>query len=599
MEHPRQPVMISPAGGRGNEPAAVRRWVDEAAALCQSRAVHWCDGSDDEHAALTRQAVEQGILIPLNEHVHPASFLHRSHPDDTARTEHCTFICTPTKAEAGPTNHWMSPEESLRLLRGFFQGSMRDRTMYVIPFLMGHPGSPLAKVGVQLTDSLYVVLSMRLMTRMGRVALDELARTTAFTRCLHSVGEYDPKRRVICHFPQDNAIWSYGSGYGGNALLGKKCLALRIGSYLGRQEGWLAEHMLLMGVTGPTGQTTYLTGAFPSACGKTNLAMLTPPDSMKAKGWRVTTIGDDIAWMHVTPQRRLHGVNPEAGYFGVLPGTSRATNVNAMETMACNALFTNVALLPDGTVWWEGKDGPAPRQALDWMGQPWTPESGRKAAHPNSRFTAPISQNPALDPRWNDPHGVPVSAMIFGGRRSDTVPLVVESFNWTHGVYLGATLSSETTAAATGQIGVVRRDPMAMWPFCGYDMGRYFEHWLSIGPRLSPPPRIFHVNWFRKGPDGAFFWPGFGDNLRILAWIIQRCQGRVGAIETPLGWMPRPDDLDLDRIDRARLEQAQAIDREAWKQEAKAHAEFFSMLGSTVPQALHEERQQLVRRLNA
>ncbi len=576
-----------------------RRWVEECATLCQPDSVHWCDGSNEERAELTRQAASQSILIELNQTAMPGCYLHRSNPNDTARTEHCTFICTPTKASAGPTNNWMAPADAYQMLRGCFAGSMRGRTMYVVPFLMGHPGSPLAKIGIELTDSLYVVLSMGIMTRMGRIALEELGDRDTFTRCLHSVGECDPNRRYICHFPQDNTIWSYGSGYGGNALLGKKCLSLRIGSYLGHEEGWLAEHMLIMGVTDPRGQTTYVTGAFPSACGKTNLAMLTPPPSMAADGWKIETLGDDIAWMYIDGHGHLRALNPEAGYFGVVPGTNRTTNPNAIEAMARNAIYTNVALRPDGTAWWEGHDEPAPAQCTDWTGQPWTPSSGRKAAHPNSRFTAPVTQNPAISPLWDDPSGVPISAIIFGGRRSKTLPLVVEAFNWTHGAYLGAMMGSETTAAASGQTGVVRRDPMAMLPFCGYNMGAYFAHWLSMQKRLAPPPRIFHVNWFRTDEHGKFLWPGFGENLRILQWILDRCHGRVDAVKTPIGWMPQPEDINLDglEIDRARFEQAQAIDREAWRKELSTQEELFVKLGGDMPKELLFERELLLSRL--
>ena len=577
----------------------VARWVQECIQLCQPDHVVWCAGSAEERLRLTNQAVRDEVLIELNQRLMPGCSLHRSQPNDTARTEHCTYICTPTQEEAGPTNNWLAPDQAYEMLRARFAGSMKGRTMYVIPFLMGHPRSPLAKVGVQITDSLYVVLNMQIMTRMGRVALQELGDRDRFTRCLHSVGNYDPERRAICHFPQDNAIWSFGSGYGGNALLGKKCLALRIGSYLARQERWLAEHMFIMGITTPRGETTYVTGAFPSACGKTNLAMLAPREPFRSEGWKVTTLGDDIAWMYPDAQGQLRALNPESGYFGVVPGTNRMTNPNAMEILSHDTIFTNVALLPDGTVWWQGKDGEPPAHCVDWTGQPWTPQSTTKAAHPNSRFTAPLAQNPALSPLVNDPTGAPVSAIIFGGRRSKLVPLIVEAFDWAHGVYLGAMLSSETTAAATGQVGVVRRDPMAMLPFCGYHMGDYFAHWLAMGQRLATPPRIFYVNWFRTDAHGHYLWPGFGENLRILKWIVERCHGRVEAVKTPLGWMPKPEDLDLRGLDLApaQLEEAQAIDREAWKQEVAAQDAFLAKLGSHVPPALLEQRRQLLSRL--
>ena len=590
-------VAALPVSGQPPENDEVRQWVRECARLCQPAALHWCDGSRTEKAALLQQAAAQGVLIPLNPQALPDCYLHRSHPNDTARTEHCTFICTLTRELAGPTNNWMAPEEAYRILRGCFADSMRGRTMYVVPFLMGHAGSPLAKVGVELTDSLYVALSMGLMTRMGRPAMDALGRGAQFTRCLHSVGECDPQRRYICHFPQDNTVWGYGSGYGGNALLGKKCLSLRIGSYLGWQEGWLAEHMLIAAVSEPGGETTYVTGAFPSACGKTNLAMLAPPEPFRARGWKVETLGDDIAWMYIGKEGELRALNPEAGYFGVVPGTNRATNPNAVAIMSRGAIYTNVALLPDGTVWWEGKDGLVPDHGLDWTGQPWTPSSGRKAAHPNSRFTAPLTHNPALSPKAEDPRGVPISAIIFGSRRSKTVPLIVESFDWVHGVYLGAMMGSETTAAATGQVGMVRRDPMAMLPFCGYNMGAYFTHWLSFQTRLAKPPRIFYVNWFRTDDQGKVLWPGFGENLRILKWIVDRCRERVGAIKTPLGWMPRPEDVALEGLDRERFLQAQAIDTQAWKQELLAQEELFVRLGQDMPKELVAERERLLNRL--
>ncbi|MBI2093369.1 MAG: phosphoenolpyruvate carboxykinase (GTP) [Candidatus Omnitrophica bacterium] len=579
----------------------MRRWVEENAALCQPQAVHWCDGTEAEFQTLTQRAIAEGVLIGLNQKELPGCFLHRSQANDTARTEHCTYICTSTQEMAGPTNNWMDPEKAYSLLRTHFSASMRQRTMYVVPFLMGHPGSPLAKVGVELTDSLYVVLNMRIMTRMGHVALQELRGRNTFTRCLHSVGNYDPQHRYICHFPQDNTIWSYGSGYGGNALLGKKCLALRIGSFLGQQEGWLAEHMLIMAITDPKGAITYLTGAFPSACGKTNLAMLEPPAQFKKAGWKVTTLGDDIAWMYVDKERRLRALNPESGYFGVVPGTNRKTNPNAMEILSHDSIFTNVALLPDGQVWWEGKDGIPPAACLDWMGKPWTPQSNRKAAHPNSRFTAPLTHNPALNERWNDPAGVAVSAIILGGRRSQTVPLIVEAFDWRHGVYLGATLGSETTAAAAGQVGLVRRDPMAMLPFCGYHMGRYFAHWLNISDRMHPEPRIFFVNWFRRDENGKFLWPGFGENLRILEWILKRCKKAVQARRTPLGWMPYPEDIDLQGLEmnRAELEKALSINKEEWIEEALAQGEFLNQMGNELPAELKQQHEELLHRLHS
>ncbi len=587
-----------PVSERAVPNARVRTWLNECAALCEPVSVRVLDGSAAEKETLLTEAVAAGVLIPLNQKLWPRCYLHRSNPNDVARTEHLTFICTPDPHLAGPTNNWMESGQAYAKLRSLFAGSMRGRTMYAIPFVMGPPGSPLAKVGVQVTDSLYVALSMVIMTRVGPVAWDQLGQSDDFTRCLHGVGDCDPARRYICHFPLDNTIWSFGSGYGGNALLGKKCLALRIAGYLGHQQGWMAEHMLLMGVTSPRGDTTYLTGAFPSACGKTNFAMMVPPERYRATGWKIHTLGDDIVWMYVSPHDcGLWAVNPEAGYFGVVPGTSAKTNPNAMEMIRHDTIFTNVALLPDGDIWWEGKTDEPPANALDWRGQPWTPDCGRKAAHPNSRFTTPMNNNPAIDPRAHDPAGVPISGIIFGGRRSQVIPLVYQAFNWGHGVYLGAMLGSETTAAATGQVGVVRRDPMAMLPFCGYNMGMYFEHWLHMRRRIREFPRIFHVNWFRRDADGRFLWPGFGDNMRVLQWIVDRCRGRAEGRETPLGWVPRASDIDLEGIEPERFEAAQDIDREAWQTELAAHEELFVKLGQDMPKELAFERELLKSRL--
>jgi phosphoenolpyruvate carboxykinase (GTP) len=578
-----------------NEP--LRAWVYDCARMMTPDRVVWCDGSEEEKARLTAHAVSKGILIPLNQEKLPGCYLHRSHPGDVARTERQTFICTPTKEEAGPNNNWMSPAETYLKLGALLQGSMKGRTMYVIPYVMGPFGSPLAKVGVQITDSVYVVLNMRIMTRMGKSALDALGDSNAFNRGLHCTLDLDPERRFICHFPQDNTIWSVGSGYGGNALLGKKCLALRIGSWLGRQEGWMAEHMLIMGVEDPRGETTYVAAAFPSACGKTNFAMLIPP--RRFDGWRVWTVGDDICWMRSGPDGRLCAINPENGYFGVAPGTSWATNPTAMRTIATDTIYTNVALTPDGDVWWEGKDGPVPKSLVDWQGRPWTPSSTEKAAHPNSRFTAPMTNNPHLSPRANDPRGVPISAIVFGGRRSDTVPLVLQAFNWTHGVYLGATLGSETTAAATGQVGVVRRDPMAMLPFCGYDLGMYFSHWLDMALRIPTLPKIFQVNWFRKGADGRFLWPGFGDNMRVLKWIIDRAHGRAGARETAFGWVPRQNEFDLSGVDvpLEDVDEAQRIDHAAWRTELADQEAFFAKHAATMPKEIVLQRELLIARM--
>jgi len=577
---------------------ALLSWVRDMATLCKPDRVVWCDGSEEERERLTEYAVETGVLIPLNQKKRPGCYLHRSNPNDVARVEHLTFICTPTKDEAGPTNNWMEPGEAYSKLTKLFENSMKGRTLYVVPYVMGPVGSPLAKVGIELTDSVYVALNMRIMTRMGKQALDLLGNHSDFNRGLHCTGDLNPERRYICHFPQDNTIWSFGSGYGGNALLGKKCLALRIGSYLGRTEGWFAEHMLILGVESPDGQTTYVAGAFPSACGKTNFAMLIPPK--RFAGWKVWTVGDDIAWMRVGKDGRLWAVNPENGYFGVAPGTNFASNPNAMATIAKDTIFTNVAMTKDGDVWWEGMDGPVPEELIDWQGRPWKQGSAEKAAHPNSRFTAPMTNNPALSRTVNDPDGVPISAIIFGGRRATTVPLVLQSFNWGHGVFLGATLGSETTAAATGKVGVVRRDPMAMLPFAGYNMGQYLQHWLQMQSKIPYPPKIFQVNWFRKNKDGKFLWPGFGENMRVLKWIVDRSHVRVGGQETLLGWVPKAGDLDLSGLDipSELVDEATSISTQEWKEELQSQGEFFELLGKHAPEALQLQRKLLLARLS-
>ncbi len=576
----------------------VINWVNETARHCQSDAIVWCDGSEEEKERLTSRAVEEGILVPLNQEKRPGCYYHRSDPNDVARVEKCTYICTETREEAGPTNNWSRPEEMYERLSALTAGAMKGRTMYVVPYLMGPPGSELSKVGVELTDSIYVVLSMRVMTRMGAVALEHLGDSDDFNRGLHCMLDLDPEKRLIVHFPQDNAIFSTASNYGGNVLLGKKCLALRIGSYLGRKEGWMAEHMLILGLESPEGEKTYVAAAFPSACGKTNFAMLIPPDHFK--GWKVWTVGDDIAWMRPGKDGRLYAINPEAGYFGVAPGTSNSSNPNAMRSIERDTIFTNVALTPDGDVWWEGMDGEPPAECLDWRGNKWTPESTEKAAHPNSRFAAPMANNPALAPEVDDPEGVPISAIIFGGRRATTIPLVYQSFNWVHGVYVGATVGSEMTAAAVGGVGQVRRDPMAMLPFCGYNMGEYFRHWLTMRRLLKDPPRIFSVNWFRKDEDGNFLWPGFGENMRVLQWIIGRCRGRADSIETPLGWVPGPNFFDLGEMegfDQAALDKLEEIDAEGWRKEVISQDELFMKLYSDLPKELIFQRELLVSRL--
>lgn len=576
----------------------LERWVQSMAELTTPDRIVWCDGSEAERARLTDLAVEQGILIPLNQQKRPGCYLHRSDPNDVARVEHLTFICSRRREDAGPTNNWWDPKEAYAKLGSLFKGCMKGRTMYVIPYVMGPLGSPFSKVGVELTDSVYVVLNMRIMTRMGDAALEMLGDSNDFNRGLHSTLDLDPEKRFICHFPEDNTIWSCGSGYGGNVLLGKKCLALRIGSYLGKTEGWMAEHMLILGVESPEGETTYVAAAFPSACGKTNFAMLVPPADFK--GWKVWTVGDDIAWMRVGPDGRLWAINPEAGYFGVAPGTNYKSNPNAMRSVERDTLFTNVAMTPDGDVWWEGMDGEVPEELIDWRGRPWKRGSNEKAAHPNSRFTAPMRNNPVLSPKVDDPQGVPISAIIFGGRRSTTVPLVLESFNWTHGVYLGATMGSETTAAATGQVGVVRRDPMAMLPFCGYDMGHYFGHWLGMQHLIQEPPKIYLVNWFRQGPDGKFLWPGFGENMRVLKWVVDRAHGRIGAHETLMGLVPRAADLQLDGagVSPQVVEDLTRIDADGWRKEFELQQELFDKLAATTPRALVLQRELLISRMS-
>jgi phosphoenolpyruvate carboxykinase (GTP) len=577
--------------------AALRAWVHEMAAMCKPDTIVLVDGGEEEKGRLTEVALAQGSLVKLNQEKLPGCYYHRSNPNDVARVEQLTFICTPTKEEAGPTNNWKDPKETYAELGKLFDGSMKGRTMYVIPYLMGPPGSSLTKMGVEITDSVYVVLNMRIMTRMGDVALEQLGDGKHFNKGLHSTLDCNPERRFICHFPQDNTIWSVGSGYGGNVLLGKKCLALRIGSYLGKREGWLAEHMLILGVESPEGEMTYVAAAFPSACGKTNFAMMIPPD--RFKGWKIWTVGDDIAWMRVGEDGRLWAVNPEAGYFGVAPGTSAKTNPNAMKTITRDTIFTNVALTKDNTVWWEGYDGDVPSDLTDWQGKPWAKGSAEKAAHPNSRFTAPAANNPALSRFWDDPQGVPISAIIFGGRRATTIPLVMQAFNWTHGVFLGATMGSETTAAAAGKVGVVRRDPFAMLPFCGYHMGDYFSHWLEMQSLITYPPKMFMVNWFRKDDQGNFLWPGYGENMRVLKWIVDRARLRVNGQETPFGWVPKYEDLDLSglNIPAAQVDAATAVNLDEWKNELESQSEFFEKIGDRMPKALRLQRDLFLARV--
>jgi len=576
---------------------AMQRWVEEVSALTAPSQVVHCDGSEAEKERLIQECLKSGELIELNQKKLPGCYLHRSAPHDVARTEHLTFVCTEKKEDAGPNNNWMSPADARQKLTGLYRGAMKGRTLYVVPFLMGPPASRFSKVGVEITDSKYVVLNMRIMTRMGKVALEHLGEDGEFTRCLHSLGDLSPERRFICHFPQDNAVWSVGSGYGGNALLGKKCLALRLASYLGKQEGWLAEHMLILGLQTPEGKQHYITAAFPSACGKTNLAMLVPPKAMA--GWKVTTVGDDIAWIRPGKDGRLYALNPEAGFFGVMPGTSKKTNPNATEMIRSNTIYTNVALRPDGTPWWEGHDDPAPASALDWQGRPWTKASSEKAAHPNSRFTTPASQCPSISPEFENPDGVPVTAMLFGGRRANVVPLAFQSRSWQHGVYLGASLTSETTAAITGKVGVVRRDPMAMLAFCGYNMGDYFGHWLEVGRKLKSPPGIFRTNWFRADENGKFLWPGFSENLRVLRWVLDRCEGRGEAVETAIGYTPTPRSLGGEGLDasEAALKKLLQVNPAEWVEVLQSQATYFSSFGSRLPAAIEAERLELERRI--
>ena len=579
---------------RSNE--KLTRWVDSVAAVTKPDKVEWCDGSEQENQRLVEGMLKDGTLLELNQQKYPNCYLHRSHPTDVARTEHLTFICSKKQDDAGPTNNWMSPDDAKTKVWPLFQGSMKGRTMFIVPYLMGPAGSPYSKVGVEITDSPYVVVNMRIMTRMGKVAQEQLGGKGDFCRGLHSLGDLDPSRRFICHFPEERLIWSIGSGYGGNALLGKKCFALRIAGPMGRDEGWLAEHMLILGIEDPKGDVTYMCAAFPSACGKTNLAMLIPPDGFRKKGWKIWTVGDDISWMHFGPDGRLYAINPEAGFFGVAPGTSDQTNPNAMATLKKNSIFTNVALTEDLCPAWEGMDGFKVPKVTDWQGKAWPPA----AAHPNSRFTAPARQCPSVSPEFENPKGVPISAIIFGGRRAKLAPLVYQSLNWEHGVFVGATMASETTAAATGQVGVVRRDPMAMLPFCGYNMGDYWAHWLKMGERGGEKaPKIFHVNWFRRDANNKFLWPGFGENLRVLQWILERVKGRGKAVETAIGTIPSSDAIDTSGLSLAAggMDQLLSIDRVAWREETRGIQEFFGKFGDRLPAAMREQLELLKKRL--
>jgi len=574
--------------------SSLQEWVDSVAAHTKPAQVHWCDGSQSENDRLIEEMCTSGVLEPLNPDTYPNCYLHRSDPSDVARVEHLTFVCTDDAVDAGPNNNWMNPEDAHKKIDALFEGAMQGRTMYVIPYCMGPIDSPYARLGVEITDSAYVVVNMRLMTRMGNDALARIEKEGSFVRGLHSTGDLDPERRLIMHFPEELSIKSIGSGYGGNALLGKKCHALRIASYQARQEGWLAEHMLIVGIESPEGDTHYVACAFPSACGKTNLAMLIPPETHK--GWKVWTLGDDIAWLHLDEAGELRAVNPEAGYFGVVPGTNPKTNKNAYDMIQRDTIFTNVALTADREPWWEDKKSGEP--AIDWKGKPFDPANG-PAAHPNSRFTASAQNNPSYSTLAEAPEGVPISALVFGGRRKELAPLVYEAKDWNHGVLVGAGVASETTAANIGEVGIVRRDPMAMKPFCGYNFANYWDHWLSFSQRSNKLPRVFHVNWFRQDDDGKFLWPGFGENLRVMRWIIDRCENRAGANETPIGFLPRIDDIDttgLD-VDPETMQQLLSVDLDQWQAELESVGEYLESYGQELPEALKREHADVVEEL--
>lgn len=582
--------------------AHVLAWIENVRQKLQPQEVVWIDGTDEESKSINKRLTEDGVFTPLNETSFPNCFWSKSHANDVARVEDRTFICSRVKDEAGPTNNWANPEEMKAQLDELMQGCMAGKTMYVIPYLMGPASSPYSKVGFELTDSLYVVANMRIMARIGHVALDQLApESTEFVRGIHAIGALDPSKRYICHFPESNEITSFNTNYGGNALQGKKCFALRIASTLARKQGWLAEHMLILGITNPQGEKRYICAAFPSACGKTNLAMLIPPALYQNEGWKIETVGDDIAWLNFGPDGRLYAINPEAGFFGVAPGTSDETNPNAMATIRANTIFTNTALDRDTmTPWWEGLTEAPPKNLQDWHGNSWDPASGEKAAHPNSRFTAPARQCPSISAEWESPQGVPISAIIFGGRRARTLPLVFESRNWTHGTFVGVTMASEATAAATGKVGVLKRDPMAMRPFIGYHAGDYFQHWLDMGKKGgNKMPKIFHVNWFRRGSDGKFLWPGFGENMRVLEWVLGRIDGRAQAEETPLGYQPRASDLRCDglRLSPKSFDQLLRVDSSEWSEELESQTSFLASIGEKLPEEMWSEHEALKRRL--